>query len=383
MSGAARPASEAAVVQAGERRSARIESLRALAAVSVLVGHVVAADLSLNDAAPAFAELSVLDRLLYGGGLGVFFFFTLTGYLLFWPFVKRYWGSGSEIDVRRYALNRAVRILPLYFVVVAVALAFAEGATLSVWLRFFTFTENMFAFTAGQFIGPAWSLVVELHFYALLPILAWLLHAVTGRSLLRAAMVLLTLAAFSLALRYAFVYEAQPVNPLWRFNLPTTFLFFVPGMVLAMVRLRWLERAPRLASGVLGRADVWLAASIPLWLAVLLVTYRLDFLLCLASFLVVGACVLPLRGAWAPRALEWKPLVVVGVASYSLYLWHVPVLDVVLDVLDRPAGLLTIAALGVPASIAVALLSYRLIEAPFLRLREQWSDASAAQAGES
>jgi peptidoglycan/LPS O-acetylase OafA/YrhL len=89
--------------------------------------------------------------------------------------------------------------------------------------------------------------------------------------------------------------------------------------------------------------------------------------------------VLPLRPGVLTRALEWAPLAALGVASYSLYAWHVPVIEAVLEV-GWPASPWTVlAAASVPISIAVALASYRLVEAPFLRLRGQWSRAAAAR----
>ncbi len=110
-----------AINQAGEERSARVESLRALAALAVVWGHVVAASLALNPALPSASDLGTVERIAYGGGYGVFFFFALTGYLLFWPFAKRYFGRGDSIDLRSYAVNRALRILPLYYAVVVVS----------------------------------------------------------------------------------------------------------------------------------------------------------------------------------------------------------------------------------------------------------------------
>ena len=67
------------------------------------------------------------------------------------------------------------------------------------------------------------------------------------------------------------------------------------------------------------------------------------------------------------RSLDWRPLALIGVASYSLYLWHLPIVEAL-----APHAL----ALSVPVSLAVALLSYRLVETPFLRLRRRWSSSS-------
>jgi peptidoglycan/LPS O-acetylase OafA/YrhL len=368
-----------AISQAGERRSARVESLRALAALAVLWSHVLGFTLALHPALPTAADLSVPERALYGGGFGVFFFFALSGYLLFWPFAKRDYGGGDTIDLGRYAINRALRILPLYYAVVIVVLIFNEqGSLLGVWARFATLTENFFPYTAGEVIGPAWSLVVELHFYLLLPVLALAVARLARGAAARAAAVLLALGVVSLLLRIDRVLLADQVDPLWRFNIPATFLFFVPGMLLALVRLSWEQRRPSWLRGPLERADLWILASLPFWALVVFYRYDLDPALCVASFLMIGACVLPLRPGPLVNALEWRPLAILGIASYSLYLWHVPVLEVVVDVLETP-GFLELAVVGVPAAIAVALVSFRAIEAPFLRLRRQWARSSARQ----
>jgi peptidoglycan/LPS O-acetylase OafA/YrhL len=367
------------VSQSGEQRSSRVESLRALAALAVLLGHVAGIAYGLAVALPGQSGVGAFQKLLYGGGFGVLFFFALTGYLLFWPFAKAYFGGGDSIDLGRYAANRALRILPLYYAVVVVVLLFqSDDAGLGIWLRFVTFTENFDTATAGQFVGTAWSLVVEIEFYVLLPLLAIGIGRLAKGSISRAAVLLAALAALSLVVRVVTVYAADPVNPLWRFSLPATFYFFVPGMLLALVRIAWQSRRPNWLTGLVQRSDLWLAAGPILWLVVALDHYNLDFLLGPASFLIAGACVLPLAAGPVTRAIEWRPLALVGVASYSLYLWHVPVLEALVDA-GLPTGLAQLALVGIPVSIGVALLSYRVIESPFLRLRRQWARSSAPQ----
>jgi peptidoglycan/LPS O-acetylase OafA/YrhL len=73
------------------------------------------------------------------------------------------------------------------------------------------------------------------------------------------------------------------------------------------------------------------------------------------------------------RALDWRPLALVGVASYSLYLWHLPILDALTKHHGRGG---TVLAIGVVLSLVVAFASYWLIEAPFLRLRRRWSSSA-------
>src|SRR3954466_16398585 len=91
------------VVQAGEQRSARIESLRACAALAVLGGHALLAGGGYQH------ELS--RTLATAGRVGVFLFLSLGGFPLSLPFPRRSFGDGRPIDLRRYARNRALRVL--------------------------------------------------------------------------------------------------------------------------------------------------------------------------------------------------------------------------------------------------------------------------------
>jgi peptidoglycan/LPS O-acetylase OafA/YrhL len=368
--------SSATISQAGEVRSARVESLRALAALAVLEGHIFGQS---RDYAAEQTLGTYGHRILLGGGYGVFLFFGLTGYLLFWPFVRQHYGGGAPLDLRRYALNRVLRIVPLYLVAVIVLLIAEEhGGTFGQWWRFLTFSENFSTHTVGTVDGPMWSLAVEVEFYVLLPFLAWALAAGTGRSKWRSAGVLIALAAASYLARQHAI-GGSHVRPLLEYSLPATFMFFVPGMLVALLRLHWEAHPPSWLRGVLGAGDAWLvaAAAAALWQ---FEDYRDYAPTVIATFLALGACVLPLSRGRIVRALDWRPLAVIGVASYSLYLWHQPILGRLASdtgFLSTYRGLLVVAA---PLSIVVALVSYRLVEAPFLALRRQWASGRAASA---
>lgn len=268
---------------------------------------------------------SLPDRTLLGGGSGVLVFFALSGNLLFWPFAKRWFGDGNAIDLRRYALNRILRILPLYYVAVGVFLLVQEhGGSPGQWWRFGLLAENFSTTTLTKLDGPLWSVVVEIHFYALLPLIA------AGLALV--------------ARRRAWV--------------------AIGLLVLALLRLELDERSVRLPA-----PSVWLVASLPLWLWHF-DSFR-DWPAAIACFLVVGACVLPLRTDPAVRALEWRPLAALGVASYSVYVWHMPLVKV----LDGALGWSYVPLLAVSLVVCcvAALLSYRVVERPFLALRKRWS----------
>ena len=356
------------IAQAGEVRSVRVESLRALAALSVVAGHAYAA-------VNGYGTSDALDKLMLGGLLGVFLFFALTGYLLFWPFARRAFGDGTPLSLHKYARNRAARILPLYYVVVATLLVVKEdGGTWEQWWRFATFSQNFSESTAGTVNGPMWTLVVEVQFYALLPLVAALLAA-AGRGRRGAAACLGAAGVASVVLQEV----VHPPLHIWSLSLATTFVFFVAGMLLALLRLEWEERRPACLDGPLGRSDLWLLAGAVPWIAVV-ARYEQWWLVALGAFCLVGACVLPLRRGVLSRALSWRPLAAVGVASYSLYLWHFPILEWLAERRLEEHGNALFAA-GVALLIPGALASYAAVEAPFLRLRRRWSRAAAPQLG--
>lgn len=360
----------AVVVQAGEARSARIESLRAVAALAVLVSHVF---LYADDFAPTAFD-SFGDRLVAGGGLGVQLFFALTGYLMYRPFARRDLGDGGPIDLRTYARNRIVRIVPLYWVAVAVLLVFTEsGGSFVQWWRFLLFAESFSESTAQTVDGPMWSLVVELHFYLLVPLLAWGVARIAKGRAAVAVGVLVALAVPSVAFRRI---DPDPVS-VWRFSLLATFYGFVPGMLLAIAQLRWERARPTWLRGAAGTADAWLVASAALWAAC---CWDFDWaapLTAFAAFLTVGAVVLPLRPGPLLRLLDLRALALVGVASYSLYIWHVPIIEQLYprDAFEHFAPLLLAA---VPLCLAVAAVSYLVVERPALSLRRRWAPSTAA-----
>ena len=362
---------EPAVRQAGELRSAPVESLRALAALAVLEGHVYGD--SVNYGATAYA--SWWHRTLLGGGFGVVLFFCLSGYLLYLPFARMSFGGGRGVDLGRYARNRLVRILPLYYVVIITYLL-VERAPGFDWAAFLLFGENFFHRTVAQVDGPAWSLVVEALFYVLLPFLAAALARVTRRSLPGAAALLLALGAVSGSYRWvAYLHSPHP-GPLVQYNLPATFYFFVPGMLLALARVATERRDGRAPSlrGPLASSWVWLTASAACW-ALVFLRYHWDLVGAAASFLLVGACVLPLRRSRIVRGLGWRPLAALGTASYSLYLWHLPIVDKLAP--RHLGGFPGHLVLDAVICVAVAAASYHLIEAPFLRLRRAWGETAA------
>jgi peptidoglycan/LPS O-acetylase OafA/YrhL len=374
------PRPEAPVVQAGETRSARIEGLRALAALGVVASHLVLIGYGFN--LPDLDTHPVQRAAFAGGANSVDLFFVLTGYLLYLPFARRDLSGGPRIDLGGYALNRVLRIVPLYLAAVAVLLVINHhGGSLRQWLVLTTFSGNFDNSHVGDVLPVSWSLVVELHFYLLLPLIAAGL-ARAGRGSARRTLALLALgAALSIVYRRQTLYVVDQQDPALVFSLAGTFFLLAAGMALAVVRLAWERKPPRLPAWCT-RTDLWVVVSIALWI---FSTRRFiperELMVAPAAFLVVGACVLPLRPGALVRLLSWRWLSLLGIASYSLYIWHYAVLLWVADLYPGSAGVRVLTLLGVPAVIAVSAVSYLILERPFLRRRRSWARPPAPAVG--
>jgi peptidoglycan/LPS O-acetylase OafA/YrhL len=205
-----------------------------------------------------------------------------------------------------------------------------------------------------------------------LPFLAVALAWLARGSLGRAGLLLWTLGLASFVLRYVTLFDdSGPVDPWLDYSLPSTFFFFVAGMTIVLVRLAWERRRPRFVRGPLEWAETWIVASAVFWLLVFN-DYSDHYLAAVASALLLAACVLPLRAGPVVRVLELKGLAFVGVISYSYYMWHVPILEQLGETSWEPDSFPGLLLLSLPLSLAVAALSYRFIETPFLRLRRRW-----------
>lgn len=383
-----------------------IEGLRALAAASILVYHVW---LYADPAGPvARGPVGELPANLQ---FGVTLFFALSGFLLYRPFAAALMRGRPRPRTAAYLRNRALRILPAYWVVLVVAAVVLQsvwvrdrqglhagaGVDVGALVRDGLFIAHYDPHTLGTGIGPAWSLAVEVVFYLLLPLLAagaWALarrtHGRGGRRLaaLAPAAVLLVL---GLSGKATAAFLVPPVGPDagWSADghsvVERSFWcqadLFAFGVALAVVRTDWEDG--RLASPLHWRKVVAAGASAGAIVAIAGTRFggQLGFspyntLMALVCALVLALVVLPpqgrLRRPPLTRLLEARVLVAGGVISYSLFLWHEPLIWFLRDhgltfhgSLDLEKNLLVVAAL----TVTVATLTYRLVESRALALK--------------
>ena len=385
-----------------------IEGLRAIAASSILVYHVWIYSSPEGRVDAGYLGRFALPHL----PAGVTLFFALSGYLLYRPVAASVLATGSPPDVRNYLRNRALRILPAYWVVLAAVAVVLPAALLRLsrpelvldrlvsqpdqLLGNALLAQNYRPASLDTGIGPAWSLAVEVVFYLSLPVLGLAAARCFRRArgartevlalLVPPAALLLLGTAGKAASVWALPGEVYPAHAILVRSFLTHADLFAPGMVLAVLHV--LVRAGRLRLPRHWAAAVWalLVADV---LAVVLLTDRgllwrwgvanpYQRLTALACVLVVALVVLPRSADRSPRlarALDWRPLFLCGLASYSLFLWHEPITRLLaaqgLTVGGRGGLVVNLGVVGLVAGL-LAAATYRFVERPALARKVSW-----------
>ncbi|MET7671688.1 acyltransferase family protein [Micromonospora luteifusca] len=367
------------------RRLPALDAVRVIGALAV-VGHHVGFATGQNTGGSALgAWLARLD-------VGVAVFFVLSGFLLFRPYAHALATHQPSPSTGRYLWRRATRILPAYWVAVAVCLLVLprnQPATVADWLRHVTLTQ---IYEHGQLkhgLGQTWSLATEVTFYLLLPVLAVLLLGRRWRPerVLRIAVSAVLISAGWVLLMGLGVLKLG-LHTMW---LPSYAGWFGAGMVLATAHV-----AMRTGTG---RRWWWLdelgGAPFACWsvaLAVFAVSTTPvagprglseptagEFGAKLLLYMVVAVMlILPIAFGPANRAKGAFDTVLgrwLGRMSYGLFLWHPLVLEGIYLVTGRPefsGDVLDIYLLTVAVALVFAAVSYYAVERPLQRWGRQW-----------
>jgi peptidoglycan/LPS O-acetylase OafA/YrhL len=393
-----------------------LDGLRAAAAAAVLLTHVGSlTGYSLTGTPVSWA----LSR----GDVGVPIFFTLSGLLLY-----RRWAAaaltGDRADrVAVYLRRRALRILPAYWAVVLIALPVLNPAPAQhawPWLQYLLLLQNYdvhpwWAGTGATGLAQAWSLVVEVSFYLVLPLLAAALtwfacrggrrgdgEAGVSRRARRLLAGIAALAASSIGWQVLAYY---PHPNLW-FNgtLPPLMIWFCTGMAIAVV-LAWAAAeagpgpASRFGRSVAASAGMCgLIAACAFAIACTPLTgpefigvpglWATEFKTALYT-LIAGAIVAPVAfqpllagqaaGMLSARLLGSRPARFLGKISYGIFLWQFLAAYAFFGLLHLKTvfagGSYTppeVAAVGLAIAlftVAAATVSYYLIERPAQHLQ--------------
>jgi peptidoglycan/LPS O-acetylase OafA/YrhL len=369
-------------------RLAHIDGLRAVAALLVLVTHTwvftgaPALSFSLGTTRVVLAALPAV------GYVGVNLFLVLSGFCLAWPFVIEPAYRG-RMTAATFWIRRIRRICPAYFVSIAVVVlmyplfglvlryiprhvltAFPSALTTppglgEIWPHML-FLHNLSVRHVSTINGSYWSLALEFQLYLLFPLFLELLLRWPWRTLFVVAVaqlayrcwLWLALDAGTLAI-YDFVLAKAAFGRM---------LDFYAGMVAALIVARHPASPPWRRFGMPGLAAFFLLAAFLTSTCVSSSSPIADVLWAFGfAALVCHSCQ---SGSLCQRALSRRPFVATGVASYSIYLLHQPLVeraDFLIRLFLKPGWAFIAGVAVIPLVLAAGFVFFALVEGPSLR----------------
>jgi peptidoglycan/LPS O-acetylase OafA/YrhL len=329
--------------------------------------------------------------------LGVPVFFVISGFLLYRPFVAAQTLGAPQPSTGAYAWRRMLRIVPAYWLALTLLAWYANLPDVFTgdWWRYYLFLQIYSYHTLYGGLNVAWTLCIEVSFYALLPLYAMALARLAsgrepGRRRRLELVILLALALASLTLRAVDLAGPRTVAIA---TIVENFDWFAWGMVLAVLSVAvqggwrlpdWLEflrRRPG-ACWLLAFAIYAILAGVVHYPVVvggdILRELPLGGMVRHVGFgaiamLTVLPAIFPRPAGVPARVLAWRLLAWLGLISYGIYLWHTPLVGKLIE-----HGALTwvphlrfvvLSAATAAVAIACAAVSYYVVERPILKLK--------------
>ena len=311
-----------------------INGLRGIAMIGVMYHHFPSAVTQAGWHSFLLAGFPVFPLTLLSNAFqGVALFFFLSGLVLALPYAKGERRFGTWSDIWAFYRHRALRLLPLYYLSVILCLIFIEQPrTTDELLRsLFVFGTSTYTFGTGMFLPPMnvvlWTISLEIWFSLLFP---WLMMAVqrVGIFGVAAGMVVTGYAAKTIGVllveRRVLTLIEGTTNPAFD-HLLCRLDDFGFGMLLAYLYVRHPALVTKHRAGLAGLvlilAGFLLRDYVSLRLLPLSAYPLSPLLLGLGFLLSVGWLLMHARSLIA-RVLSNRPLQMIGLMSYSLYIWH-------------------------------------------------------------
>jgi peptidoglycan/LPS O-acetylase OafA/YrhL len=328
--------------------------------------------------------------------------------------------GGKPPGLREFWQRRALRIVPGYwFALTAAAVVLGppivKGAFSSHWWVLYGFGQAYSLHHNADGLPVAWTLSVEVSFYLFLPLFVMMSRRLSRRfgwcAALTAGLGLMILAGPEVRLLNTLLDPSQALTFVERitYGLPGQAQYFAVGMALAALSVQHQARGsmPRPAAWLAEHAAAtWSLAGIlfvfgatagayisPVGLPLFgVLDFRTRFVLnglleaCFVFLLLIPAVLPAVRRTPVHRLLSWSPLAFTGLVSYGIYLWHLPIADWLAGH-TALRGFHTWGILGgwlamlIPvlvASLLAGVVSYYVIELPFLRLKPGWRKARSS-----
>lgn len=381
---------------------AALDGLRGMAFLWVFLGHL-----------PRTEHSQWIGRLQLTNWVGVHIFFVLSAFLITYLALIEREKTGS-FSVKNFLARRALRLLPLYFLTllfgffifpywgVGIGPVFSdEGygdflSSLPFYLTFSVLLKDLLSLNVGggsSLIGPLWSIIVEVQFYF---VFVFIFRFFNLKSIVLKFILYFTISTFfkiwifqhfGASVVYAHMFSAMDsfvagvilallyrqsdwlknrivqINESWKYQVSLFLAIFI--------LYRWIAKTPHPVN-----ATQWTDVVLVYGLAMLLASFFLIAVLCLVSGQGhAGIELKPFK--LFRRVLEGKITVSLGRVSYGLYVFHSTVIYFLADFLlkNLPSGKVSYSLMIftiLTVSFAVATLSYKYFELPFLRLASKF-----------
>ena len=351
-----------------------IDSLRALAVLAVIIYHV---------------DVNYLP----GGFLGVDLFFVLSGYLISSLIIKEYKKTGS-LNLYNFYIRRARRLLPaVYFMitVVLVVMVMFNGVLLkkshldaifgyiysSNWWYIFHKLDYFDSFGSQSPFKHLWSLAIEEQFYMIFPLLFLLVNGKKktkdGSYKLNRNFLYVILGVILVSLiAHIILFDINNISRIY-FGTDTRAFSLLVGAVGAI-----LYPIDKLNTKITPQENLVYSVvsliSIAALITIMIYTSEYNTWLYRGGFLLVailGIIIIISSGKQhtvMAKLLSFKPVVFIGKISYSLYLWHFPVLVLTTPVSEIGKPNIFFVVLRVILTFILAIISYALVETPIRKL---------------
>lgn len=351
-----------------------IDSLRAIAVIAVIIYHIDA-------------------NYLPGGFLGVDLFFVLSGYLISSLIIKEYKSTGT-VNLYNFYVRRARRLLPaVYFMitVVLIIITLFNGVLLkksyldalfgyiysSNWWYIFHKLDYFDSFGSQSPFKHLWSLAIEEQFYMFFPLIFLIFNRKSksnnSNSKLNKNFIYVVLSLILVSLiAHILLFDINNINRIY-FGTDTRAFSLLVGVVGAILYPmdRLSERTTKKDNMIYSIVSL---VSILVLIGIMINTSEYNTWLYRGGFLlvaVIGLIIIISSGrqyTFMSKLLSFKPFVFIGKISYSLYLWHFPILVVTTPVSEIGNPNLFYVALRIVLIFLVATGSYMFVETPIRKL---------------
>lgn len=351
-----------------------IDSLRAIAVIAVIIYHIDA-------------------NYLPGGFLGVDLFFVLSGYLISSLIIKEYKSTGT-VNLYNFYVRRARRLLPaVYFMitVVLIIITLFNGVLLkksyldalfgyiysSNWWYIFHKLDYFDSFGSQSPFKHLWSLAIEEQFYMFFPLIFLIFNRKSksnnSNSKLNKNFIYVVLSLILVSLiAHILLFDINNINRIY-FGTDTRAFSLLVGVVGAILYPmdRLSERTTKKDNMIYSIVSL---VSILVLIGIMIITSEYNTWLYRGGFLlvaIIGLIIIISSGrqyTFMSKLLSFKPFVFIGKISYSLYLWHFPILVVTTPVSEIGNPNLFYVTLRIILIFLVATGSYMFVETPIRKL---------------